>query len=232
MFFCGACPSGGIWIGISECSICKECLIQKYNKTNADNLGRVSAFDSEQAWRLIHFVAELLEGSVAIAPVFEHLDIEVQEAFLACEFLDVFAGFDAYFLDGHAFVADKDGFLRLAFDENDCADIVYAFFLLVAFHGDFAAVWDFLLIVEEQLLADDFANEEAHGAVCELVFGEIGRVLGQELHNVVEDGVDIEVLGCRSGYDYGTWDLVVPIGDFVVYHLLVAEVVFGRGVGI
>ena len=55
--------------------------------------------------RLFGFVAELFECAVAVAPVLEYLDIKVEEAFLAGEFLDVFAGFHTDFFDGETFVA-------------------------------------------------------------------------------------------------------------------------------
>ena len=180
-------------------------------------------------WFSVGFVAELLQGSVAVAPVFHDFDVEVEETFLAGEFFDVFAGFDADFFDGFALVADEDGFLRLALDEDDGADVVDAFFLFVAFDGHFATVGYFLLIVEKELFADDFADEEAHGAVGEFVFGEVGGILGQEVEDVVEDGVDVEPFGSGAGDDDGTGDLVLPVGYLVLDGLLVAEVDFVDG---
>ena len=55
-----------------------------------------------RARALVGLVAELLEGAVAVAPIFHYFDIEVEEAFFAGELLDVFAGFVAYLFDGFA----------------------------------------------------------------------------------------------------------------------------------
>ena len=107
------------------------------------------------------------------------------------------------------------GGLRLAFDIDDGADAVDSVFFLVAFYRHFATVGDFFLVIEEEFFADDFADEETHGAVGEFVFGEIGRVFGQELEDVVEDGVDVEFLSCGGWDDDGAGDLVLPVGDFL-----------------
>ena len=129
--------------------------------------------------RLFGFVAELFERTVAVAPVLEYLDIKVEEAFLASEFLDVFAGFHTDFFDGETFVADEDGALGLAFDVDDGADAVDSVFFLIAFYRHFATVGDFFLVIEEEFFADDFAYEEAHGAVGEFVFWKVWRVFGE-----------------------------------------------------
>ena len=177
----------------------------------------------------VGLVAKLFQGLVAVAPVFHDFDVEVEETFLAGEFLDVFAGFDADFLDGFALVAYEDGLLRLALDKDDGTDVVDTFFLFVAFDGHLAAVRDFLLVIEQQFLADDFADKETHGAVGELVFGEVRGILGQEVENVVEDGVDVEPFGGGAGNDDGTRDLVLPVSYLVLDGLLVAEVDFVDG---
>ena len=57
-------------------------------------------------------VAELLQCTVAVAPVFHHLDIQVEETFLAGKFLNVFACLNPHLLDGFTLMADKDGALR------------------------------------------------------------------------------------------------------------------------
>ena len=44
-------------------------------------------------------VAELAEGGFAVAPVFEDLDAEVEEAAFAGELLDILAGLHAQALD-------------------------------------------------------------------------------------------------------------------------------------
>ncbi len=48
---------------------------------------------------LIHFVSELFECSVAVAPVFQHLDAQLQEAAFAGERLNLFASLGAEPLD-------------------------------------------------------------------------------------------------------------------------------------
>ena len=95
---------------------------------------------------------------------------------------------------------------------------------IVALNGHFAAVGYLFLVVEEQFLSDYLADKETHGAVGKFVFGEIGRVFGQELEDVVEDGVEVEPLRGRGWNDDGTGNLVVPIGHLLVHLLLVGEV--------
>ena len=102
-----------------------------------------------RARALVGLVAELLEGTVAVAPIFHYFDMEVEEAFFAGELLDIFAGFDAYLFDGFALMAYEDGFLRLPFNEDDCMYVVDTFFLLVAFNGNLTAI-GYLLLVEEE----------------------------------------------------------------------------------
>lgn len=150
--------------------------------------------------------------------------MEAEEAALTGEFLDVAAGFGAEFLDGFALVADEDGLLAVALDEDEARDVVDAFLLLVALDGDLAAVGDFLLVVEEYLLAHDLADEEAHGAVGEFVLGEVGGMFGEELEDGVKDFADVEALGGGAGDDDGARYLGLPVGDALLDGGLVGEV--------
>ena len=135
-----------------------------------DSIGRI--------FLIFHGVAEGFEGAVAVAPVLEDLDVEGEEAALAGELLDVFAGLDAQLLDGLALVADEDGFLAFALDEDEAGDIVDAVAFFVGLDGHFAAVGDFFLVVKEYFFAHYLADKEAHGAVGEFVLGEVRRALG------------------------------------------------------
>lgn len=150
--------------------------------------------------------------------------MEAEEAALASELLDVAAGFGAEFLDGLALVADEDGFLAVALDEDEARDVVDAFLLLVALDSHLAAVGDFLLVVEEYLLAHDLADEEAHGAVGEFVLGEVGGMFGEEREDSVEDFADVEALGGGAGDDDGARYLYLPVGDALLDGGLVGEV--------
>ena len=121
-------------------------------------------------------------------------------------------------------MSDEDGSLRLSLHIYDGSDAVHALFLLIALHGHFAAVGYLFLVVEQEFLADNLADEKAHGAVGEFVFREIGRVFGQNLHDVVEDGVDVEPLGGGGRNDHGTGNDVLPIVYLLGDLLLVREV--------
>ena len=69
--------------------------------------------------------------------------------------------------------SDEYAFLGVAFDIDDCHD-VYGSFLFVEFlHDDFCRVRYFLVVVEEDFLANDFGDEEACGFVGECVLAEV-----------------------------------------------------------
>ena len=121
-------------------------------------------------WLVAGLVAELLQRTVAVAPVFHHLDIQVEETFLASEFLNVFACLNSHLLDGFALMADKDGALRFSFHIDNRTDIVHTLFLFIALHSHFAAVRNLFLVVEQQFLPNNLADKETHGAVGQFVF--------------------------------------------------------------
>ena len=150
--------------------------------------------------------------------------MDAEEAVLAGEFLDVFAGLDSEVFERLALVADEDGFLRLALDEDEARNVVDAVAFLVAFDSHFAAVGNLFLVEEEYFLAHYLADKEAHGAVGEFVLGEVGLVLGQLCDYVVEYGAYVEAFGGAAGHHEGARYLSLPVGDAVGDKLLVGEV--------
>ena len=121
-------------------------------------------------------------------------------------------------------MADEDGLLRLAFDEDDRADFVESLPFLVAFDGDLAAVGYLLLVEQQNLFADNFRDEETHRSVGQFVLGKIGRIFGKEIHDMVENLINIEALGSRTGNHQGARYLLLPVVDFCRDGGLVGEV--------
>ena len=121
-------------------------------------------------------------------------------------------------------MADEDSFLALALYIDDARDVVDAVLLLIGLDGDLAAVGYLFLVVEQYFLAHYLADEEAHGAVGQLILREVGGMFGQALEDKVEYLVDVEAFGGRAGHDDGARYLGLPIGNLLLYGGLVGEV--------
>ena len=97
------------------------------------------------------------------------------------------AGVGAQFLD-----TDNDGFLSISFHIQSSPDADQVFVFFVAIHHYLNTVRDLLLILQKDLLADEFRHEEAHRAVGEGVFREVGWAFGQQLDDAVAHGLDVD----------------------------------------
>ena len=127
---------------------------------------------------LCQIVAVMSEAAGVGAPIAVHFDEELEEDLFLEELLNVFACLGADAFEGSTGFSDKDTLLAVAFAVDDCRDADEVFFLNEGFHFNFDGVWDFLVVVEEDLLADDLVDKEALGLVGELVFGEERRSFG------------------------------------------------------
>ena len=114
---------------------------------------------------LIKVVAELFHGFLAAAPVFIDFDEALEVDLLAEEAFELFACLGTHALEGYALMSDDDSFLGLAFHVDDGLDAYEVLFLLETLHDGLYRVGDFLVVVEENLFADDFSDEEAGGFV-------------------------------------------------------------------
>ena len=164
----------------------------------------------------VQVVAVVLEAGGFLAPIFVHFDEEFEEDFLAKEGFEVSPSVAAYFLEGGSGASDDDAFLGFAFDVDDRADADDGGFFFELLDLNFDAVGDFLVVVEENLLPDDFVDEEALGLVGQLVFVEERRTLGQNLDNALHEGVDAEAFLRRYLEDLGLRECLVPEGDEVL----------------
>ena len=89
---------------------------------------------------------------------------------------------------------------------------------------DLDAVGDLLVVVEEDLLADDLVDEEALGFVGELVLIEERRALGQYLDDAGKERVEAEMFEGGDLEDLGLREGLVPEGGEVLEGLLGGEV--------
>ena len=108
-----------------------------------------------------------------------------------------------HFLDGHAFVADDDALLTIALHINERTDANALFRLLKLLDHHLAGVGNLLIVVQKNLLADDFRHEKARRFVCPLVFLEVRRRIGKQLFDARQDAVDSELRLRRNREDLG-----------------------------
>ena len=131
------------------------------------------------------------------------------------ELLERLAGLGADLLQGDTLMADDDALLRVALDVDDGIDMYLTVVLLEALHDDLYGVGYLLIVIEENLLADDFRDEEAGGLVRQLVFVEEGGTLRQQLLDALQQHVDAELVLGRDRQDFGVGEQGVPAVDDV-----------------
>ena len=115
------------------------------------------------------------------------------------EILDRHPRVSAQFFDGRAFAADDDGLLRGSLHIEGRGDANEVGLLLVALHDNFHTVGNLLLVLQQDLLADEFRHEEAHRAVGEGILREIGRALGQQRDDAFAHLLDVDPLEGGNG---------------------------------
>ena len=152
----------------------------------------------------------MLEAGGGGAPIAVHFDEELEEDLFLEEVLYVFAGLGADTLEGRAGLADKDAFLAVAFAVNYRAYMHDAAFVLEGLHFDFDGVWDFLVVIEKDLLADDLVDKESFGLVRQLVLGKESRSFGQGVLDGIEELGHAELLLRGDREDLGFGELGMP----------------------
>src|SRR5665213_176232 len=124
-----------------------------------------------------------------LGPVLAHLD-EQEEVNAAAEHLfQVGAGQFADLLDGGAALAQHDGFLAVALDEDDLVDLhraVLALLPLLGFHR--GGVGQFVMQAQIDFLARHFGGQQAGGNVGGFVFGIVPGPIG---HSGLDPGRDL-----------------------------------------
>ncbi len=124
----------------------------------------------------------------------------------------------AQFLYGAALAADDDGLLRVAFHIQSGPDADQVFVFFVAIHNYLNTVRDLLLILQKNLLADEFGNKEAHGPVGERVFWKIRRAKRQKRHYAFPQSINIQSFQSRDGKHIGIGENLLPV-RFGLFHL-------------
>ena len=123
-------------------------------------------------------VAEPPQLPLVVAPVFADFAEELQEALLPEELLLLLAGLPSDLFELLALVPDEDSLLRVARHVDHCRYAVDAGLLAVLLDLDFAAVRDLLVVVAQDLFADDLRGEETQRLVRERILRVEGFAFG------------------------------------------------------
>ena len=121
-------------------------------------------------------------------------------------------------------MSDDDALLRVALHVYHGVYVDVLVGLLERLHLHLYRVRNLLVVVEQNLLADNLRDEEACGLVRELVLIEERRRVGQQLLDAAHEHVDAELVLRRDGENLGVWQQRVPALHGVAERLLVALV--------
>jgi len=158
-------------------------------------------------------VAEPPQLPLVVAPVFADFDEELQEDLLPEELLQLLAGLPSDLFEFLALVPDEDSLLRVARHVDHGRNAVDAGLLAVLLDLDFAAVRDLLVVVAQDLFADDLRGEETQRLVRERILRVEGFAFGQQRQNPVEQAGDVESFPGRDRYDFGVGQRRAPLLD-------------------
>ena len=129
----------------------------------------------------------MFEAAGVRAPFPIYLHKELEEDLLLEEVLDVLACLGADALESRTGFADDDTLLGIALAVDDGIDADEFVLFLEGLHFDLARIRDLLVVVEEDLLADDLIDKESRGFVGQLVLWEEGRSDGQGFFDSIEE---------------------------------------------
>ena len=91
-------------------------------------------------------------------------------------------------------MSDDDALLRIALHVYHGMDVDVAVGLLKRLHPHLYRVRDFLVVVEQNLLADNLRHEETGWLVGQLVLVEERRRVGQKLLDATHEHIDAELV--------------------------------------
>ena len=155
-------------------------------------------------------VAVVLEAGDVGPPVFVHFDEELEEDLLLEEVLDILTSLGADALESRTGFADDDTLLGIALAVDDGVDADEFVLFLEGLHFDLDGIRDLLVVVEEDLLADDLIDEETCGFVGQLVLWEERRSDRQGFFDGIEELGYTETLLCGDGEDLCLGELGMP----------------------
>ena len=113
--------------------------------------------------QLIQFVSESPEEVVAVAPVRLDLNVELEEDFFLEESLHVTPCRRADLLERLPTVTDDDTLLRVAFHDDERANVYLLRALNELLDNDFRGVGDLFLIVEQDFFPDISVTKKRAG---------------------------------------------------------------------
>ena len=155
-------------------------------------------------------VAVVLEAGDVGPPVFVHFDEELEEDLLLEEVLDILTSLGADALESRTGFADDDTLLGIALAVDDGVDADEFVLFLEGLHFNLDRIRDLLVVVKEDLLADDLIDEETCGFVGQLVLWEERRSDGQGFFDSIEELGYTETLLCGDGEDLCLGELGMP----------------------
>ena len=158
-------------------------------------------------------VAEAIEVALVVAPVLFDLDEGGEHDLLAEEGLDVLACQHAEPTQHGTFVTNEDALLAFAFAIDDGRNVDDVVALLEALDADLAGIGNLLVVEQQDLLADDFGDEEPGGLVGQGILLEIGRTLGQQLFDLGHQQIGTQTMQGGNGYDFGVGQTLMPLFD-------------------
>ena len=169
-------------------------------------------------------IPESGELPLVVPPVGVDLDIELQEDFLLEEVLHVDAGLGADALQRCSPGADDDALLGFAHDVDDGADVVAVRIFLELLYHYLSTIGYLLVVVGQDLLADNLGGKEAEVAVGEEILVVPGLALRQQADDAVEYGLEAETLLGRGGEYLGAGNCGGPLCGQSGHCLLVTQV--------
>ena len=121
-------------------------------------------------------------------------------------------------------MTDDDALLRVAFHDDERANVYLLRALNELLDNDFRGVGDLFLIVEQDFFPDNFRHEETRRAVGQGVLLKVGRRIGEEGLDATLDGLNIEARERGDGDDLGRRKERVPRLDGLGQPRLIREV--------
>src|SRR4051812_41738101 len=99
-------------------------------------------------------------------------------------------------------MANDDAFLRFARYKYDAFDNGNIFLFAVTTDGNFRAVRNFFLVIQQYLFTYDFRYKKAFITVCQILFAEIRWRFRQMFNESSDERVDIKFFKRRNRKDH------------------------------
>ena len=147
------------------------------------------------------------------SPVFIDFDEDFEVDWLGEEFFQSLASLGGDFLQRHTLMPDDDALLRVTLHIDDRIDVDMLLVFLEPLHTNLHTVRDLLVVVEQDFFAYDLRDKEAGGLIRQLVLVEVGRALGQELLDTLQQEIGAELILGGDGQDLCLRQQGMPVVD-------------------